>query len=495
MARPPRVAQPPDPLVDPSDWRTWTIAILVVATVWAWLRVRKLRSRIFSLRRERETIVVGEHRMFDFLRGLGEKMQTSGAGRSLYRHVVGGVVKVVGAQGGILYLFDAGRGDLAPVFVSPRCPAVLPVPPEVREASGGNPKALRGYLQLRTLSTTLGLAAEVVRQRHAVNLPASEGLATATGSFVLLGRLPLMLGPLFRGEELFGLLAVARQPGDVAFSRHDFAVFKSAVEQSGFALVNALTYQEAAEKKQLVSELRTASEIQRILLPDHDPVVPGFSIRGTNRPARFVSGDYFDYIAVDENRIGIAIADVSGKGVAASLLTAMCRSTLRTAVPLNLSPADVLGRLNRMLYPDIREDMFISMAYLLIDRTSDEVVMARAGHDAPLVYRAAAGTVERLQCPGLAIGIDEGAVFERVTRDFRFRMDPGDCLLLFTDGVNEALDQQGDEFGLDRLKDVLARTAPSGAAAVVETVLEEIGRFVGSHPQSDDITLIAIEKQ
>ena len=132
--------------------------------------------------------------------------------------------------------------------------------------------------------------------------------------------------------------------------------------------------------------------------------------------------------------------------------------------------------------------MFISMAYLLIDRTSDEVVMARAGHDAPLVYRAAAGTVERLQCPGLAIGIDEGAVFERVTRDFRFRMAPGDCLLLFTDGVNEALDQEGDEFGLDRLKDVLARTAPSGAAAVVETVLEEIGRFVGSHPQSDDIT-------
>ena len=471
------------------------IGILGLAVVWALFRLSKLQSRIDSLRRDREAIVGEEHRMFDFLHTLGETLQFGETERALHRQVVAGVVRVVGARGGIFYLFDPAAGELRPAFVSPRCPALLPLPPEIRNALAENPKAVRGYLQLRNLSAVLGPAGEALRAHRPIHIADSEGLVEASGDSILLGRFPLMLAPVFRGQDPLGLLVVAKAPGDGPFSPHDFSVFQSAAEQSGYALVHSLTHREAAERRQLVSELRTASEIQRILLPEGNPEVPGFTIRGTLRAARFVSGDYFDYIPLDERRTGIAIADVSGKGVAASLLTAMCRSTLRAAVPTDLSPAKVLARLNRMLYPDIREDMFISVAYLVIDKDSDEILMARGGHDAPLVYRTATGTVDRLQCPGLAIGIDEGDVFERVTRDFRFRMDSGDCLLLFTDGVNEALNQAGDEFGLDRLKEVLAGAAPGGADAVVDAIIEEIRGFVGNHPQSDDITLIAIKKE
>jgi sigma-B regulation protein RsbU (phosphoserine phosphatase) len=260
-------------------------------------------------------------------------------------------------------------------------------------------------------------------------------------------------------------------------------------------MMNAMTHKDAAEKRQLESELRTASEIQRILLPDENPQVPGYRICGTNKPARIVSGDYFDYIAVDETTTGVAIADVSGKGVAASLLTAMCRSVLRVAAPANLSPANALARLNRILYPDIREDMFISLAYLLVDHANGSLVLGRAGHDAPLLFHAATGEVERVQCPGLALGVDEGPVFERVTRDFPIVMEKGDLLLLYTDGVNEALNVHGDEFGLERLKDVIRTHAPAGAPAVVAAVTASVAAFVGDHPQSDDITLIAVEKR
>src|SRR5438045_8911093 len=122
----------------------------------------------------------------------------------------------------------------------------------------------------------------------------------------------------------------------------------------------------ANEKKRLDHDLEIARDIQRILLPSEAPAIDGFQISGINVPARQVSGDYFDYIQVDEERLGVAIADVSGKGVPASLIMAICRRVLRAQSPNNPSPADVLGKVNRQLYPDINDDMFISMAYLLL---------------------------------------------------------------------------------------------------------------------------------
>jgi len=122
-------------------------------------------------------------------------------------------------------------------------------------------------------------------------------------------------------------------------------------------------------------------------LPAGAPEIAGFEIAGINIPASHVSGDYYDYISIDEDHWGIAIADVSGKGVPASLIMAMCRSVLRSVAGTGESAAGVLRQVNRQLYPDIREDMFISMAYLVIQKSADAIMLARAGHDAPLLFR------------------------------------------------------------------------------------------------------------
>jgi sigma-B regulation protein RsbU (phosphoserine phosphatase) len=155
----------------------------------------------------------------------------------------------------------------------------------------------------------------------------------------------------------------------------------------------------------------------------------------------------------------------------------------------------VLHRVNRQLYPDIKEDMFISMVYMILDAHESDIRMARAGHDPPLLYRAATGKVESLNPKGMALGIDSGEVFDRVCADFEFRLEPGDYALLYTDGATEALDAEGEEFGTERLVRSLQSAATGSAAHVIQRLTEDLKTFVGNYPQHDDITLIAIRKR
>jgi sigma-B regulation protein RsbU (phosphoserine phosphatase) len=286
---------------------------------------------------------------------------------------------------------------------------------------------------------------------------------------------------------------VATKEEDRPFDHSDFVVFQSIAEQASFALYAAVMFGEAHEKRRMQNDLDVARDIQRILLPEAAPEVPGFGISGTNVPARQVSGDYFDYIQVGEHLTGIAIADVSGKGVPAALIMAMCRSVLRGNAQGNPSAADVLHKVNRQLYPDIQEDMFISMAYMIVDDRTKEVTLARAGHDAPLLCTST-GVISKLNPAGMALGIDSGNVFDRITVNHQFILAPGDTLLLYTDGITEALDADGEEFGLDRLSQILRVAVGENPQELVQRISDEVTGFSGAGPQHDDITMVAIRR-
>ncbi len=283
---------------------------------------------------------------------------------------------------------------------------------------------------------------------------------------------------LYAGENL-GVLALANGPMSTSFTESDFEVFKAIAEQSAFALYNAIVYSEVNEKKRLDRDLEIARDIQRILLPSTSPDVPGFEISGINIPARQVSGDYFDYLKVDDGHFGIVIADVSGKGVPASLIMAMCRSVLRSQAPTNPSPADVLRKVNRQLFPDMKEDMFISMAYLILEHQGGQLSLARAGHDAPLLYTAQDRKVVKVNPPGMALGVDSGSVFDRLTRNFTVNLAKDDCLILYTDGVTEALDSNSMEFGMDRMIQAVQTSAPEGRPAIVKRLTDDLRNFAG----------------
>lgn len=456
-------------------------------------RKRELeRARI-----ERETIVGEEMRMFHFLHGLGESLQVDSSPPNMHRYIVTGVSEVVDADGGILYLLEnPERPELVPMFQTDVAAPVIPLAADIFELRGlKQQRRLRSFLQLTAVPRGTGWVGKALDGRqtlHAARVlddPAFEGAINP-----LQENLSALLAPLVYGQKEIGVLAVVRNQGR-GFSANDRDVFTSVAEQSSFALGSALIHAEAHEKRRYDLELRNASEIQRVLLPDRPPGLGDYRFASAFRPARLVSGDYYDYIGIDSGHFGVAIADVCGKGIAASLIMAMCRSILRNNAPGNASPAAVLHAVNRGICPDIREDKFISILYAVLERDSGEIRLARAGHEPPLLYRAATGAVERIECPGLAVGIDDGEVFERLVTDHTISVSTGDVLLLYTDGITEAADIHENEFGIDRLCEVLAASAPGGAQAVADAVSQAVGRFAGAAPQSDDITLIAIEKR
>jgi sigma-B regulation protein RsbU (phosphoserine phosphatase) len=449
--------------------------------------------RISELERQRADLQVEEDRVFDFLHGLGEAFSEGVSSNELHRLIVESAIRILNAHGGSLYLMDKSDPILVPAFISKGCPALLEVPVHVLDQAAGNHLALDTYLRLSSVRRGEGIIGAALESGQS-RLYSEEDLAYALSTSDLMAH-SAIVGPLSYRRKILGVLALANGPMSTPFSEKDLTVFKTIAEQSAFALYNEVIYLEAGEKKRMDHDLEIAREIQAILLPSRPPGVKGYELSGINVPARQVSGDYYDYIRVDDRRVGVAIADVSGKGVPASLIMAMCRSVIRSEAAGKISAAEVLRRVNQQLYPDIKEDMFISMAYLIIDSESNHVTLARAGHDAPLLYRASDQSVEKLTPKGMALGIDSGEVFNRVTADFSFELAVNDCLLLYTDGATEALDEEGLEFGLPRLVRALQSNAAQGASGIVKRVTEEVKDFAGNFPQHDDITLIAIRKR
>jgi phosphoserine phosphatase RsbU/P len=476
-------------------WPTLLLGLLVVSVagwgITAYLQTRRIRG----LERSHEEIQVEETLVFDFLHGLGEAFRGTIRPQELHRLIVEGAVRVLDAHGGALYVTDRTGGKLTPAFISKGCPPLVDVPQDILQQAAANPSALESFLRLRTVAPREGVIGSVWQTGQAVCLnefSEAPELAQLRGS--AFGSVSLIAAALRYGDQDLGVLALANGPMGAPFSQADFVVFKSIAEQSAFALYNAIIYSMANEKKRLDHDLEIARDIQRILLPSEAPAIDGFQISGINVPARQVSGDYFDYIQVDRDRLGVAIADVSGKGVPASLIMAICRSVLRAEAAGNPSPAEVLRKVNRQLYPDIKEDMFISMAYLILDHQQNGITLARAGHDAPLWYKRESQTVTPVKSPGMVVGIDSGSVFDRLTVDFAVPLERSDCLVLYTDGVTETLNADGDEFGIDRMMQCVRASANDGAQAIVKRIIEDVREFTGPVPQNDDITLIAIRK-
>jgi sigma-B regulation protein RsbU (phosphoserine phosphatase) len=448
----------------------------------------RLRHEVASLQQEKRVI-------YEFIHDLGEAFTEEIDREHLLRIIVTCARKVTSARGAAIYLWNPGRDALRAAVVSGFFPPPLKVDNVVADQLANRPEDLESFLRLESvMSEAPSVVANVARHHSAVfvenaeldeRFPWFRQANLQTHSYIAV--------PLHYRDEQLGVLAVANPEERAAFTPADFDVVKSVADQAAYSLQYAQVYQQLSEKKRLDHEIEVAREIQRVLLPATAPAMDGFHCAALNIPAQQVSGDYFDFIRVDEHNWGVAVADVSGKGVPASLVMTMCRSVLRSVAPGRMSPAQVLSEVNRQLYPDMREDMFITMLYLVLNR-SGTVTLARAGHEMPLVWRAATQQTEVIESPGMALGIDPGDTFDEVIRDVTLMLEPRDTLVAYTDGINEALDDEGNEFGQDQLRDVLRKAGPSGVDHLVAAIIERVQRFSSGHPQNDDITLAAVQR-
>ena len=254
---------------------------------------------------------------------------------------------------------------------------------------------------------------------------------------------------------------------------------------------------ESAEKKRLEEELRIAHDIQMSLLPQGPLGIPGLSVTALCVPAREVGGDYYDFFPLDNRRVGVMVADVSGKGTSAALYMAELKGLVLSLSRIHNSPRDLLIAANRIIADHLDARSFITVTYAVVDLEAQTITFARAGHT-PLIYLPAPGVgngdTQVLVPDGLVLGltIDDGQIFERLLEEQTLPIQSGDLFVFFTDGISEAMNEADDCFGEERLSQLVAEHSHLSSDELRERVVRDIAAFVGDAPQHDDMTMILL---
>ncbi|HPA46218.1 MAG TPA: SpoIIE family protein phosphatase [bacterium] len=302
----------------------------------------------------------------------------------------------------------------------------------------------------------------------------------------------LLVVPLKVREEIVGAVSVINpKPG--AFTEEDRVLLEAMAEQAAITIGSAVMHRELQEKERLEREMELASEVQRLLLPASTPDIPGFSFGAYGLAARQVGGDYYDFIWVDDFRLALVVADVSGKGVPGALTMAMVRSALRALSRHADGARDLLIRLNEFIAHDIRRDMFISMMIAVLNTETGQLEIARAGHDPLILLREGEKQPHLIQPDGIVLGLVGGQTFEDYTEEEIIDLEGGDIVVFYTDGITEAMNPDGQEYSLKRFLGNIIQMRHEDPTGLIEGVNKDLARFASGVPQHDDLTMLVLK--
>jgi len=292
--------------------------------------------------------------------------------------------------------------------------------------------------------------------------------------------------PLAAGPRLSGLVAVGERPGGRGFGEEDLDFAAALARQAQAALEGARAHRLRLEKERQDRDLQIARGIQQSLFPRSSPRVEGFEVVAESRSCYQVGGDYYDFIPLEGGRLGLVIADVSGKGTPASLMMASVHAWLQ-AMAGTARPTQVLERLNRFLYANTQTSRYVTLFYGELDPPRRRLAYVNAGHVPPYLLRAG-GQEERLTAGGPVLGLLEDVALE----GGEVALAPGDLLAVVTDGVTEAASPGGDEFGDERVRRALRGRAAEGAAATLASLVAAVDEWAGVAGCSDDLTALIL---
>ncbi len=256
-----------------------------------------------------------------------------------------------------------------------------------------------------------------------------------------------------------------------------------------------LAQQQLVEKERLAHEVALAREIQTSLLPEDVTRIKSFVVAGSQHAATEVGGDYYDILELADGKVGVAIADVSGKGLAGCLVMSMVSALLHAFKDTFQSPAALLGRLDAELGGSLRRGSFVTMFYGILDPDSGHFVCASAGHNPTLIYRRTEGKVEEIASRGVPLGAIRGGAAARTYKDASMTLGAGDVVLQYTDGINEAFNRSREQFGLERIAGILAEKASEGAATILEQQRLAVDLWTDGDHSHDDETLLVISRE
>jgi sigma-B regulation protein RsbU (phosphoserine phosphatase) len=313
---------------------------------------------------------------------------------------------------------------------------------------------------------------------------------SARQSVVSLGLRSILCAPLIHQEQIAGVIYVDNRLMSGIFTEADLDLLAAIASNAAIAIENARLYEIAVEKGRMERELQMARQVQASLLPAETPQIAGWEFATLWQPAREVAGDYYDFISGLQDGIGLVIGDVTDKGMPASLFMVFARSAVRSSLDGTDRPAEAITRANRLICSDSTQGLFVTLMFCYLNPADGQVTYVNAGHNPALLLRAAGGELQHLERTGIPLGIDpdEGYGQECVT------LAPGDTLLLYTDGVTEAMNPQGEEFGQGELEALVKAAGGGSAAELVASLKSALARFSGPTAPSDDITMLAVRR-
>jgi sigma-B regulation protein RsbU (phosphoserine phosphatase) len=313
-------------------------------------------------------------------------------------------------------------------------------------------------------------------------------------SIMFLGLRAILCVPLTFKDQLLGVIYVDNRMHVGIFTQADLELLRAIASSAAIAIENARLYQVAVEKGRMERELQMARKVQASLLPQERPIIPGWSFSTRWKPAREVGGDYYDFIPISSGKLGLIIADVTDKGMPAALFMASTRSIMRASMPHAGSPAEGITQANRLIYAESENGLFVTLFYGLLNPDTGEFTYVNAGHNPPLVFQtggeACSGNLKKLGTTGLQLGMDIDSSYNQGT----LILQPGDFILLYTDGVTDALDSIKNEFGITRLQEVLLSNCKASTEELLDTLQKAIDDFTGSAAPYDDITMLVIKR-
>ncbi|MDQ1590868.1 MAG: phosphoserine phosphatase RsbU/P [Pyrinomonadaceae bacterium] len=332
---------------------------------------------------------------------------------------------------------------------------------------------------------------EVVGQgRSVLTSDAQHDPRFMSSTMTIQGIRSVLAVPLGVGERIFGMIYADSPLAEAKFSQDHLTVLTTLASVAAIRVENARLMEEDLERERFERELNLAREIQQRFQPSSAPNVLGYEMQGISFPCYEIGGDYYDFIERPDGRMVIALGDVSGKGTSAALLMSSLHAAMHAQIPAHKALGDTISAVNRYLAETIPMNRFITLFCAELDPATGSLSFLNAGHNPPLIAHAG-GSMEQLAAGGIPLGIVADAVY----REGRTQLQPGDALVIYSDGVSETQNAAGEEYGPVRLYNTVARYLESTAAGIRDKIEADLTKFAQGTPAGDDITLVIVKRQ
>ena len=469
---------------------------ILFATIAIWLAYKGKIGRLKLVEEEKQMLEQEKHIVVDFMHNMVEAVIEDGTRNEMFQRIIHAAVLSTDAMSACIFEKQDGN-TLKGVAIEGLFPPQRKINPEIGHKAGTRTQHIEAILRSESFDLGEGLIGSVAQSRKGLLIADAilDPRVIQHDDPALKIRSMIVVPVVFRGD-LVAVLAIANPCDGLPFNQTDFSLAESLAEQVGLAVYNSDAMKIQIEKGKLDLDLELASNIQSLLLPINLPDTHNVEFAAHYTAAQKIGGDLYDVFKLEDNKIGVAIADVSGKGIAASIIMAICQTNLHHLSRSYDSPANILKAINLEMHASMRRDMFITMIYAIIDVKNESVTLARAGHELPLLYscsQTGGNLVKQIQSSGIAIGMVPPEIFDSSIADTTVDFNNGDALLLYTDGVTESVNAGGEEFSNKRLVETLCASGHNNAETILKNVITNIERFSGESGQADDLTLITVK--